>query len=142
MKKLMITGLLAIIFCLPLFAQPGEIFIPDKADVVVMNDSITELVKSTPEIKLKELDVFTKSLTVFQDKLVKAEKKPINVTPEINQVLTSYKSLNKVIKANPDIVKEHPELMRYFHNVDEFLEWAMEHCLWTLMQLDFSFDGW
>jgi hypothetical protein len=132
MKKLVFGILMTLIFSVPLIAQPVEYFIPEKSDLIGMSDSITELVKHKPEIQLKELDVYLKSLTVLQDKILKAKPGPINVTPEVTALLEAHKSLHKILKAKPDIYKQYPKVELYILHLDQMQEWMADINEWLM----------
>lgn len=139
MKKMIFSLLVAMFFAMPLFAQPGGLFIPDKADLMAITDSTDALIKLKPDIKLKELDVFTKSLTKLQSTITKAKVKPISVGPQINQVMTAYKSLNKVIKVRPDLVKKTPELARYIQDISSYLGYMSKVNKWTPEEMEHQY---
>lgn len=139
MKKMIFSLLVAMFFAMPLFAQPGGLFIPDKADLMGITDSTDALIKLKPDIKLKELDVFAKSLTTLQSTIKKAKVKPISVGPQVNQVMTAYKSLNKVIKARPDLVKKTPELARYIEDISKYLDFMSKANEWTQEEMQHQY---
>jgi len=133
MKKMLTVIMLAMIFCLPAIAQPVEYFIPDKADLMAMNDSITTLVKHVPKVEIKEFQELSKGLEALNKKLVKSDK-PINVTKEITQLYSIRQSIDAMIKKNPDIVKEHDNLLPYLIHYDQMMEWLREANEWAREQ--------
>jgi len=133
MKKMIPVIMLAMIFCLPAIAQPVEYFIPDKSDVMEMNDSISELVKITPNVELKEFQKLTKGLEALNKKLVKSDK-PIDVTKEITQLVSIRKNIDALIKKNPDVVKGNDSLLPYLIHYDQMMEWLYEANQWAREQ--------